>query len=47
MSPDKVAAAAYRGLLKNKEMIVPGLINQILRLVPAGLKVKGVAFLKK
>lgn len=47
MSPDKVAAAAYCGLLKNKEMIVPGLINQILRLVPADLKVKGVAFLKK
>lgn len=47
MSPDKVARLAYRGLLKNREMIVPGWINQLLRLIPASLKVKGVALLKK
>lgn len=47
MSADKVARIAYDGLLKNKEVIVPGVLNQLLRCVPAFIKLKGVALLKK
>lgn len=47
MSADKVAACAVEGLMKNKEMIVPGLLNRILRLVPVRIKLFGVAMLKK
>lgn len=46
MSPEKVAVAAYKGLDKNREIIVPGAINQLLRLVPSGVKLWGVAKLK-
>lgn len=47
MAPEKVAQCAFDGLMKNKEMIVPGLVNQLLRLVPAKIKLMGVAILKK
>lgn len=47
MSAEKVAKCAYRGLKKNKEMIVPGVLNKLLRLVPVKIKLKGVAMLKK
>lgn len=47
MSPDKVALSAYKGLMRNKEMIVPGWMNQLLRLVPVKVKLIGVAFLKR
>jgi hypothetical protein len=47
MSADKAAQIAYNGLMKNKEMIIPGITNQLLRFVPASIKVRGVAFLKK
>ncbi|MDD7403117.1 MAG: SDR family oxidoreductase [Butyribacter sp.] len=46
MSPKKVAECAYEGLMKNKEIIVPGVLNQLLRLVPAKIKMPGVALLK-
>jgi hypothetical protein len=46
MHPDKAAKAAYDGLMKNKEMIVPGTANKLLRLVPVKLKLWGVAVLK-
>lgn len=47
MSPDKVAKVAYQGLMKNREMIVPGVMNRMLRLVPVKLKLLGVVLLKK
>lgn len=47
MSPDKVAKQAWKGMEKGKAVIVPGIWNQLLCLVPAGIKAKGVAFLKK
>ena len=47
MSSDRVAKAAYKGLMKNKEMIVPGLINRCIRLIPVKWKLLGVAQIKK
>lgn len=47
MSPVAVAEAAWNGITKNREVIVPGKINQILRFIPVGIKVRGVALLKK
>ena len=47
MSPDKVAECAYRGLMRNKEMIIPGVMNKLLWLVPTKVKLIGVAVLKK
>lgn len=47
MSSDRVAKAAYKGLMKNKEMIVPGLMNRCLRLIPVKWKLFGVARIKK
>jgi len=47
MSPDRVAKAAYKGVMKNKEMIVPGIMNRCLRLIPVKWKLLGVALIKK
>lgn len=47
MSPDRVAKIAYQGLMKNKEVIIPGVVNRLLRLVPVKIKLLGVAVLKK
>lgn len=47
MSADRVAQAAYKGLMKNKEIIVVGGINRLLRFVPAKIKLIGVAMMKK
>lgn len=47
MSPERVAKVAYKGLMKNKEMIVPGLMNRFLRLIPVKWKLLGVALIKK
>lgn len=46
MKPEKVAESAYKGLINDKEMIVPGVMNQLLRLIPAKIKIMGVAWLK-
>lgn len=46
MSPDRVAETAYRGLMKNKEMILPGALNRLLRWVPVKIKLFLVAVLK-
>lgn len=46
MPPRKVAEIAYKGLMKNKELIVPGLLNKILRIVPVNIKIAGVAKMK-
>lgn len=47
MSARKVAKAAFRGLEKNREMIVPGAGNKLLRLLPQRVKLQGVAMLKR
>lgn len=47
MKPERVAKYAYKGLQKNREVIVPGLLNQCIRLVPSGIKLRGVALLKR
>lgn len=47
MSPAKVAEAAWDGITKNREVIVPGKINQIMRFIPVGIRVRGIALLKK
>lgn len=47
MSPDKVAKQAWKGMEKGKAVIVPGILNQLLCLLPSEMKAKGVALLKK
>lgn len=47
MTPEKVVEAAWKGIQKDQAVVVPGIINQLLRLVPANLKAYGVALLKK
>lgn len=37
MEAEVVAEAAYRGLLKNKKVIVPGILNKILVRLPQGI----------
>lgn len=47
MSAEKTAKIAVDGLMKNKGVIVPGVINNILRIVPSGVKMYFVEILKK
>lgn len=47
MSAEKTAKIAVDGLMKNKGVIVPGVINNILRIVPSGVKMYFVEMLKK
>lgn len=47
MSARKVAEAAYQGLMNQKEVIIPGVGNRLLQLLPERVKLCGVAFLKK
>lgn len=47
MTPEKVVEVAWKGIQKDKAVVVPGVVNQLLRLVPANLKAYGVAFMKK
>lgn len=47
MSPNRVAEEAWKGLEKGQAVIVPGLMNRILRFIPAGIKAQGVALLKR
>lgn len=46
MPAGKVAAEAIRGLEKNKELIIPGIGNRLLQLLPEQIKLFGVALLK-
>lgn len=46
MSPERTAKCAYRGLMKNKDVIVPGILNKLLRLVPVKIKIYFVAQIK-
>lgn len=46
MSAEVVARIAYRGLMNNKEVIIPGLKNRLLQLFPLKLKMFAVAKMK-
>ncbi|MGI6109253.1 MAG: SDR family NAD(P)-dependent oxidoreductase [Eubacteriaceae bacterium] len=46
MSPAAVARAGYRGLMHNHGVIVPGLMNQMIRIVPSSVKAYFVARMK-
>lgn len=47
MSAESVAAYAFKKLMKNKEIIIPGLLNQLLIRFPTKLKMINVAKNKK
>ena len=46
MSAGEVALAGYRGLMKNREIVVPGGWNRLLRLAPSGIKMRVVGRVK-
>lgn len=46
MPPRKVAKAAYRGLIRNQAVIVPGIRNKLLRLIPERIRTAGIAVIK-
>lgn len=46
MSPQKVARIAFQGLMRNKEVIVPGIKNRLLQLFPLKIKMISVAHMK-
>lgn len=47
MDPDKLARMTYVKMMENEEMIVPGIMNKILRFVPAKIKIFFIAKMKK
>lgn len=47
MPAEKVAQAAFKGLKRNKEIIIPGLMNRLMQLFPLKLKMRHVAKLKE
>lgn len=47
MTPEKTAAYAYHKLMKNKEIIVPGILNKMVRIVPVKIKMLFVAWIKQ
>lgn len=46
MPADKVAQYTYEQFMKNKEVIVPGVINQMIRAIPIKIKMRIVANMK-
>jgi short-subunit dehydrogenase len=46
MTSEAVARAAYKGLMRNKEIIVPGLVHRLMKLFPVKLKMMVVAKIK-
>lgn len=46
MTAEKVAQIAFSGLMKNKEIIIPGLKNRLLQLFPTKIKMISVARMK-
>ncbi len=44
--PEKVAAFAYKMFNRNKAVIVPGLMNQVSRIIPISLRIRLVAMMK-
>lgn len=47
MTPEAVAEAAFRGLRHNRAVIVPGVLNRLLRLLPSSVKSAAVARMKQ
>ncbi|MBS7007377.1 SDR family NAD(P)-dependent oxidoreductase [Anaerostipes sp.] len=47
MEPESVAKYAYRRLMKNKSVSVPGWRNRLLRLPPGSIKMKFIAAMKQ
>ena len=47
MSPESVARAGWRGLRAGSGVIVPGMMNKLIRLVPSGIKTFFTAQMKK
>lgn len=47
MSPKQVVKTAWRGIERQQAVIVPGKMNQIMRILPSGLKARGVFLLKR
>ena len=47
MSPESVARAGWRGLRAGCGVIVPGMMNKLIRLVPSGIKTFFTAQMKK
>lgn len=47
MDPMKVAQIAYKGLMKNKAVIIPGIANQWMCRLPEKVKTAAIARLKK
>lgn len=47
MSAEKVAQIAYNGLIKNKEIIIPGIKNKLLQCFPLKIKMNAVAKMKR
>lgn len=47
MPPEKAAAYAYRRMKKGKDVIIPGLLNRFLRVIPVNVKLAGVAVMKE
>lgn len=47
MSPKRTAEYAYGKLMRNKEVAVPGILNQFLRIIPVKIKIFFVALIKK
>lgn len=45
-TPEMVAEYAYRHLMKNKSIIIPGMMNKISRIIPSGWKIALVAKMK-
>jgi short-subunit dehydrogenase len=46
MTAEDVAGYAYKRFMKNKDIIVPGLINRVIRCIPVKLKMRVVAKMK-
>ncbi len=46
MTAEAVAMYTYKKFMRNKAIIIPGLINKILRILPQGFKMKMVAGMK-
>lgn len=47
MTAKRVAEIAYKGLMKNKEVIIPGFKNKLLMYIPIKIKMKAVAKMKQ
>ncbi len=46
-SPQSVANYAVRCMMKKKAVIIPGILNKVMKIVPAAVKTAGVAILKR